>query len=111
MIVRGRLAEGATVEHGRERFDPLAAGDGVRVERVVSLAAVSPPGHWYDQETEEWVLLVSGAARLEQQEPPRTVELVPGDWVLIPAGCRHRVAWTAEEEPTVWVAVHYRVAG
>jgi len=108
MIVRGRLSEAAAVEPGRERFDELARGEGVRVERIVSLAAASPPGHWYDQETEEWVLLVSGAARLEQQEPPRTLELAPGDWVRIPAGCRHRLAWTAEEKPTVWVAVHYR---
>jgi cupin 2 domain-containing protein len=108
MIARGRLGEETTVGRGRERFDPLASGDGVRVERIVSLAAASPPGHWDDQETEEWVLLVSGAAGLEQETPPRVLELGPGDWARIPAGCRHRVAWTADDEPTVWVAVHYR---
>jgi len=109
MIVRGRLGEASAVERGRERFDELARGEGVRVERIVSLAAASAPGHWDDQETEEWVLLVSGAARLEEEDPPRTLELAPGDWVRIPAGCRHRVAWTAEDGPTVWVAVHYRI--
>lgn len=108
MIRRGRLGEAGTVERGRERFDELARGEGARVERIVSLAAASPPGHWYEQESEEWVLVVSGAAHLELADPPDVLELAPGDWVVLPAGCRHRVAWTAEDEPTVWVAVHYR---
>ena len=30
--------------------------------------------------------------------------LQPGDWLLIPAGCRHRVAETGPD--TVWLAVH-----
>lgn len=108
MILRGSLGEDAVIAPGEERFDELAAGAGVRIERIVSLAAASPPGHWYDQETDEWVLVVSGAARLEQEDPPGTIELAAGDWLVIPAGCRHRVAWTADGEPTVWIAVHYR---
>lgn len=107
LIVCGKLGDEAPVERGSERFDELVSAPGVRVERIVSLAAASPPGHWYDQETDEWVLVVSGAARLEQEEPPTVFDLVPGDWLRIPAGCRHRVSWTAEDEPTVWVAVHY----
>ncbi len=27
--------------------------------------------------------------------------------MLIPAGVRHRVAWTDPERPTIWLAVHY----
>ena len=30
----------------------------------------------------------------------------PGDWVWLPARCRHRVAWTDPDAPTVWLAVH-----
>ncbi len=31
----------------------------------------------------------------------------PGDHVLIEAHCRHRVAWTSDTEPSVWLAVYY----
>lgn len=30
----------------------------------------------------------------------------PGDWAVLPAHCRHRVAWTAPDRETVWLAVH-----
>ena len=33
------------------------------------------------------------------------VELREGDWVLLPAGCRHRVEWTTPDGPTVWLAL------
>ena len=32
--------------------------------------------------------------------------LSPGDYVLLPSHCRHRVEWT--EEQTIWLALHYR---
>jgi len=95
-----------------ERLEALAAGRGVRVERIVSRGHASPEGFWYDQETEEWVLVVSGRAELEVAEgdptlPSRVVPLGPGDFLTLPAGCRHRVRWTTPDEPTVWLAVHY----
>jgi phosphatidylserine/phosphatidylglycerophosphate/cardiolipin synthase-like enzyme len=34
-------------------------------------------------------------------------ELRPGDWLDIAPHRRHRVAWTAPGEATVWLAVHY----
>jgi cupin 2 domain-containing protein len=49
------------------------------------------------------VLLVQGAARLEFAD--FDLELAPGDWVDLPAGVRHRVAWTVECQDTVGVAV------
>jgi cupin 2 domain-containing protein len=88
-----------------ELVQTLAAGPGVRVERIVSRGHASPPGYWYDQAEAEWVLVVRGAARLRFDEGE--VELGPGDHLSIPAGCRHRVEWTSPDEPTVWVAVFY----
>ena len=64
----------------------------VRVERIVSRGHASPPGFWYDQDRDEFVLLVSGAARLLFEDDPGPVELRPGDYVTIPAHRRHRVA-------------------
>jgi cupin 2 domain-containing protein len=93
------------VELPAELTHTLAAGPGVRVERIVSRGHASPPGFWYDQEEAEWVLVVRGAARIRFEDGG--VELRPGDHFTIPARRRHRVEWTAQDEPTVWLAVFY----
>ncbi len=88
-----------------ELFTTLAAAPGVRIERILSTGQASPEGFWYDQAWDEFVLLVQGAARLQiDGEGERT--LGPGDWAMIPARKRHRVAWTDPDAPTVWLAVH-----
>jgi cupin 2 domain-containing protein len=84
----------------------LQEGHGVRIERIVSQGHSSPAGFWYDQPESEWVLVLKGAARLEFED--RVVEMSPGDYVYIQAHQKHRVAWTTPDEPTVWLAVHYR---
>jgi len=80
---------------------------GVRIERIVSTGQTTPEGLWYDQETDEWVLVVAGAARLRIEGEATDRELGEGDWILLPAHCRHRVTWTRAEPPTVWLAVHF----
>ena len=90
-----------------ERVDALLETGAVTVERIVSTGQGTPPGDWYDQRQAEWVLLVKGRAglRFEDEAEARTLE--PGDYVLIPPHARHRVEWTCETEPTVWLALHY----
>lgn len=85
----------------------LASSPGVRVERIVSRGHASPEGFWYDQEWAEFVVLLAGAARLRFEGDDREVELRPGDWLTIPARCRHRVEWTDPTTPSVWLAVHF----
>ncbi|WP_254894655.1 hypothetical protein [Chromobacterium haemolyticum] len=53
------------------------------------------------------MLLLSGAAELECQDPPQRLRLTPGDCVAIAARRRHRVAWTAPGQDSVWLAVFY----
>ena len=84
-----------------------ARGNEVRIERIVSRGQSSPDGFWYDQSEHEWVALLAGSARLELQDPEQCLELTPGDHVLIPAHRRHRVAATAADVETVWLAVFY----
>jgi len=91
----------------KEITDVLADAREIRVERIVSTGQVTPEGQWYDQETDEWVLVVVGAARLRIEGEEHDRDLAEGDWVLLPAHCRHRVTWTQAEPPTVWLAVHF----
>ena len=79
----------------------------VRIERIVSHGHASPDGSWYDQNQNEWVAVLKGRAKLLFEGHDEPVEMGPGDFVNIPAHKRHRVEWTTEEEPTVWLAVFY----
>jgi len=87
--------------------ETLLDADSVRIERIVSNGHTSPEGFWYDQEQHEWVVVLTGAARLRFDDDDKLVEMGPGDCVNIPAHKRHRVEWTTPDEPTVWLAVHY----
>lgn len=92
----------------KEEFvQTLAESDAVRIERIVSAGHATPPGEWYDQERDEWVLLVSGGATLRFEGISDPLVLEPGDHVMIPAGSRHRVERTDSGQKTVWLAVHY----
>jgi cupin 2 domain-containing protein len=90
-----------------EVVETLIETSGMRVERIVSLGQASPPGFWYDQNEAEWVLLLTGAARLRFADEPEDRALAPGDHVLIAPRRRHRVAWTDPEIPAVWLAIFY----
>jgi cupin 2 domain-containing protein len=83
----------------------LQQGHGVRIERIVSTGHKSPEGFWYDQPENEWVMVLTGAARLQFED--RVVEMKAGDSISIPAHQKHRVEWTSPDEPTVWLAVFY----
>jgi len=90
-----------------EMMTDVLRADGFRIERIVSRGHRSPAGFWYDQDTDEWVIVLQGKAAVLFDGDRRPVELGPGSYVNIPAGVRHRVEWTDPEQDTVWLAVHY----
>lgn len=90
-----------------ERIDVLLSAPGIRVERIVSTGHVTPPNEWYDQDTDEWVVVLRGRARLRIASESDARDLYPGDHVLLRAHVRHRVEWTDDAGPTVWLALHY----
>jgi cupin 2 domain-containing protein len=95
-----------------ELFSTLTESAAVRIERIISPPGhQSEPGSWYDQDRDEWVLVLRGRAAIELAGEPELVELGPGDHLVLPARLRHRVAWTTPGEPTVWLAVHYQGQG
>jgi len=90
-----------------ELVEPLLDADSVRIERIISHGHASPEAFWYDQEQSEWVVVLSGAARLRFADDDEVLEMGPGDFVKIPSHKRHRVEWTTPDAPIVWLAVHY----
>ena len=102
----GNLFADLHEQAAEEQVDALLARPGLRIERIVSTGQASPPGFWYDQPQDEWVIVLRGAAGLLVEGEPEQ-RLDPGDFVFLPARKRHRVTWTSPDEPTVWLAVHF----
>lgn len=106
MIAVHNLFAGIPREMPGEILQEILRTKSFRIERIVSRGQASPRGFWYDQEIEEWVLLLSGSATLRFDDGC-VVDLEPGDHLLIPRHLRHRVERTAPDGETVWLAVHF----
>ena len=102
----GSLFKDIPAELPEELFESICSTENVKIERIVSKGHSSPEGFWYDQAWDEWVLVLRGRAGLEIDGDPATIELGPGDHLLIPSHTRHRVAWTDGQGDTIWLAVH-----
>jgi len=89
-----------------EYFQTLWKTDKIKIERIVSRGHYTPEGQWYDQDWDEWVLLAQGKANLIFDNGD-CIAMKPGDYLMIPAHSRHRVEWTAPDEDTVWLALHF----
>ncbi len=90
-----------------EWVEVLASRGAVRIERIVSRGHASPSGFWYDQDENEWLMLLAGSAGIAFEGQSEPVSLCPGDCLEIPAHARHRVAWTERDRETIWLAVFY----
>ena len=107
-VRRGRLLEPSAVPLAGERFEELVSARGVRIEQILSSNDVEPTV--YDQDTDEWVVVLAGAATLDLlagDTVVESVELLAGDWILLPAHTRHRVSRV--EPATSWLAVHTEI--
>lgn len=93
-----------------EIIEELLTNANFTLERIISTGQATLPGQWYDQEQDEWVILLSGSAGLLFAEENIIRVLHPGDYIHIKAHQRHRVEWTDSSQPTVWLALHYRVS-
>ena len=102
------LLEGIPAELSEELLTTIHRGRGLRIERIVSQGQSSPEGSWYDQDENEWVLVLEGNAAVQFEGEVEPVELKRGSYLNIPAHARHRVVWTDTDRQTVWLAIHYR---
>jgi cupin 2 domain-containing protein len=73
---------------------------GVAIEQILSGEVDKPVD--YDQDQDEWVVLLEGTAELEMNG--ERVLLEQGDWVLLPRRIPHRLIRTTQG--TNWIAVH-----
>jgi cupin 2 domain-containing protein len=99
-VVRGRLLPPAEAPSVGERNEEIARLSGAVVEHTLSGSLPSPLD--YDQDHDEWVVLLHGGAVLDVGD--ERLDLVAGDWLFLPAHATHRLIETLPE--TSWLAVH-----
>ena len=102
----GNLFASLPTDLSEEVIETLAQSEHAHIERIVSKGHHSPASGWYDQNRNEWVIVLKGEAVLAF--PDRDdVTLKAGDFLNIPAHQLHRVKWTTPTTETVWLAIHY----
>jgi len=74
----------------------------VRVERIVSFGHATPEGEWYEQNEDEWCLVLEGEGRIAFEDG-REIALGWGGSCFLPRHLRHRVAGTSS--PCVWLCI------
>lgn len=78
----------------------------VKIERIVSYGQSSPDGFWYEQEEDEWVMVLKGEAELEFEDNS-VQKMRAGDFIFLPRLKKHRVKSTAYNVETVWLAIFF----
>jgi cupin 2 domain-containing protein len=89
-----------------EIFERLIVNSNFHLERIISQGHNSPKDFWYDQDTNEFVILISGSAELHFFDGEKFF-LKPGDYFIIPANTKHRIERTDSEQKTFWLTLHF----
>ncbi len=103
----GNLFESLPEDISKEVFSEIIQGENIRIERIISKGHSSPEAGWYDQDDNEWVIVLKGEAKLSFENDD-DVHLVSGSHLNIPAHTKHKVTWTKPNTETIWLAVHYK---
>lgn len=85
-----------------ELFDTLLKTPNIHIEKITSNGQTS--SKWYEQERDEWVVLIEGEGRLLFENGDE-VRLRKGEHIHIPKMKKHKVSYTSS--PAIWLAVHF----
>lgn len=87
-----------------EILEILADGS-AKIERIISQGQITPENTWFDQDQDEWVVLLQGKSTILFEEN-NEIQLNTGDYLLIPAHQKHRVTYTSTSPACIWLAIH-----
>jgi len=99
------IFDNVIINKDNEQFNEILKKDNVRMERIVSNGQTSQKDFWYEQDENEFVMVLEGHAILEFED--KEVELKKGDYINIESHRKHRVKYTSTNEPTIWLALFY----
>jgi cupin 2 domain-containing protein len=84
----------------------LFSSEKFRIERIVSKGHTSPKEGWFDQDENEWLILVDGFAGITFEDTSEIL-LNKGDYLFIPAHKKHKVTFTTKRRNSVWLAIFF----
>jgi len=85
-----------------EQFDTLLQTQNIHIEKITSNGQVS--NEWYEQEKDEWVVLIEGEGELLFKDGTK-VKLLKGEHIYIPRMKKHKIIYTTS--PAIWLAIHF----
>ena|SRR3989344_51548 len=87
----------------KELIETILDSSNCKIERIVSKNHKTKAGKWYNQDKNEFILILKGNAELRFEND--LAKMKEGDYLIIPAHRRHRVEKTSKE--TIWLAIFY----
>ena len=99
--------ENLDFSENEEISEILVEGKHVWIERIVSKGQTTASDFWYDQSENEFVTVLQGDAKL-LIEGEKEIHLHKGDYMLIPAHCRHKVIYTSTVPACIWLTVFFK---
>ena len=103
---KGNLFKNIPESLPNEILENIVESENCKIERIVSKGHTTPEGKWYDQDKNEWVIIIKGNAEL-LFEGNKRVKMQEGDYINIPAHVKHRIEKTDTKKETIWLAVLY----
>ena len=91
-------------EKSKESFIKIIQNKNCKIEKIISMGHKTPKGKWYNQNKNEFVMILKGSAEL-LFFPDKKIKMKTGDYINIPAHLKHRVDKTSKK--TIWLAVFY----
>lgn len=88
-----------------EFFETLVESSKVKIERIISKGNSDAENIWYNQDKDEWVILIQGSATIAF-ENNEIVDLKTGEHLFIPRHKKHRITKTSIQPECIWIGVH-----
>jgi len=99
LIIVNNLYHNDKPAENSEIFSTLFQNHSIKIESIRSW--LKTPGELYEQEQDEWVLLLTGRACLQVND--QALNLVAGDYCFIPHHTKHQVLSTSND--ALWLGI------
>lgn len=89
------------IQKNTENTEIIVKNGSLKIEKIVSNNAKTKEGYWYNQKTDEFVIVLKGSARLLFTNG-KSILMKKGDYIIIPKKTKHKVLQTSKN--CVWLA-------
>ncbi len=96
------LLSNIPLSSNQEIFETITQNNNIRIERIISYGQTTTNDYWYNQEEDEFVVIIKGNAKITYEDG-EIFDLKEGDSLYIKAHQKHQVTYTSN--PTIWLAI------